>query len=79
MNPELLHTMDTYWSAANYLLIDHTYLNDNPLLKRPLTLAEMKHMLAETVARPPVQNFIYMHLNRIINQTYSNPPPKMPC
>jgi xylulose-5-phosphate/fructose-6-phosphate phosphoketolase len=34
-----------YWRAANFLSVGQIYLYDNPLLKRPLTLADVKHML----------------------------------
>jgi phosphoketolase len=44
-SPELLHRMDAYWRAANYLSVGQIYLYDNPLLRRPLTLADVKHML----------------------------------
>jgi len=43
--PELLRATDAYWRAANYLAVGQIYLHDNPLLKRPLTLADVKHML----------------------------------
>src|ERR1700676_399538 len=43
--PELLDRMDAYWRAANYLSVGQIYLYDNPLLKRPLTLADVKHLL----------------------------------
>ncbi len=36
LSPELLHRMDAYWRAANYLSVGQIYLYDNPLLKRPL-------------------------------------------
>ena len=36
LEPELLHKMDAYWRAANYLSVGQIYLYDNPLLKRPL-------------------------------------------
>ena len=39
--------MDAYWRAANYLSVGQIYLYDNPLLKRPLTLADVKHMPPE--------------------------------
>jgi phosphoketolase len=39
LTPELLHKLDAYWRAANYLAVGQIYLYDNPLLKRPLTLA----------------------------------------
>jgi phosphoketolase len=29
--PELLHRMDAYWRAANYLSVGQIYLYDNPL------------------------------------------------
>ena len=43
--PELLRRMDAYWRAANYLSVGQIYLFDNPLLKRPLVPADVKHML----------------------------------
>ena len=43
----LLHKMDAYWRAANYLSVGQIYLYDNPLLKRPLALADVK-----TAVRP---------------------------
>ena len=38
LSPELLHRMDAYWRAANYLSVGQIYLYDNPLLKKPLEL-----------------------------------------
>jgi xylulose-5-phosphate/fructose-6-phosphate phosphoketolase len=52
LTPELLDKMDAYWRAANYLSVGQIYLYDNPLLKRPLTLADVKHM-ATTRPWPP--------------------------
>ena len=66
--PELLHRMDAYWRAANYLSVGQIYLYDNPLLKRPLELADVKHMLLGHWGTTPGQNFIYVHLNRVIKQ-----------
>jgi len=37
-----LRNMDAYWRAANYLSVGQIYLYDNPLLKKPLTLAHIK-------------------------------------
>jgi xylulose-5-phosphate/fructose-6-phosphate phosphoketolase len=65
---DLLRKMDAYWRAANYLSVGQIYLCDNPLLKRPLTLADVKHMLLGHWGTTPGQNFIYVHLNRIIKQ-----------
>ena len=67
LSPELLQKMDAYWRAANYLSVGQIYLYDNPLLKRPLTLADVKHMLLLGHDLPG-QNFIYVHLNRVIKK-----------
>src|SRR6266516_7956509 len=66
--PELLDRMDAYWRAANYLSVGQIYLYDNPLLKRPLSLADVKHMLLGHWGTTPGQNFIYVHLNRVVRE-----------
>ncbi len=66
--PELLRKMDAYWRAANYLSVAQIYLFDNPLLKRPLLLSDVKPMLLGHWGTTPGQNFIYVHLNRIIRE-----------
>jgi xylulose-5-phosphate/fructose-6-phosphate phosphoketolase len=68
LTPELLHKIDAYWRAANYLSVGQIYLYDNPLLKRPLTLADVKHMLLGHWGTTPGQNFVYAHLNRVIKK-----------
>ena len=68
LTPELLHQMDAYWRAANYLSVGQIYLYDNPLLKRPLALTDVKHMLLGHWGTTPGQNFIYTHLNRVIKK-----------
>ena len=66
--PDLLSRMDAYWRAANYLSVGQIYLADNPLLKRPLALSDVKRMLLGHWGTTPGQNFIYVHLNRIIKE-----------
>jgi xylulose-5-phosphate/fructose-6-phosphate phosphoketolase len=66
--PDFLKKMDAYWRAANYLAVGQIHLFDNPLLKRPLTLADVKPMLLGHWGTNPGQNFIYVHLNRVIMQ-----------
>ncbi|MBD2655470.1 phosphoketolase family protein [Synechocystis sp. FACHB-383] len=68
LTPQLLSKMDAYWRAANYLSVGQIYLFDNPLLKRPLTLADIKPMLLGHWGTTPGQNFIYVHLNRVIKK-----------
>ncbi len=64
--PELLHTMDMYWRAANYLSAGQLYLLSDPLLRRPLTEADFKKKIVGHWGTVPGQNFIYTHLNRAI-------------
>jgi xylulose-5-phosphate/fructose-6-phosphate phosphoketolase len=66
LTPEQLRNLDAYWRAANYLSVGQIYLYDNALLKRPLQLTDVKHMLLGHWGTTPGQNFIYTHLNRII-------------
>jgi xylulose-5-phosphate/fructose-6-phosphate phosphoketolase len=68
LSQDLLTRMDAYWRAANYLSVGQIYLMDNPLLKRPLTLADIKPRLLGHWGTTPGLNFIYVHLNRVINQ-----------
>jgi len=68
VSTELLGKMDAYWRATNYLSVGQIYLRDNPLLKRPLALADIKHVLLGHWGTTPGQNFIYVHLNRAIKQ-----------
>ena len=66
--PEVLQRMDAYWRAANYLSIGQIYLLDNPLLKEPLKLDDIKPRLLGHWGTTPGLNFIYVHLNRIIKE-----------
>src|SRR6202158_3554355 len=66
--PDLLDRMDAYWRAANYLSVGQIYLYDNPLLKRALAIGDVKHMLLGHWGTTPGQNFIYVHLNRVIKK-----------
>jgi len=65
---ELLSKMDAYWRAANYLSVGQLYLRDNPLLHEPLKLTHIKSMLLGHWGTTPGQNFIYVHLNRVIKE-----------
>jgi xylulose-5-phosphate/fructose-6-phosphate phosphoketolase len=68
LSATLLKKIDAYWRAANYLSVGQLYLRDNPLLKKPLQLAHVKNMLLGHWGTTPGQNFIYTHLNRVINK-----------
>jgi xylulose-5-phosphate/fructose-6-phosphate phosphoketolase len=68
LSNEELQRMDAWWRAANYLSVGQIYLLDNPLLKEPLTLAHVKSRLLGHWGTAPGLNFLYVHLNRAINQ-----------
>ncbi len=65
---EELLRMDAYWRAANYLSVGQIYLYDNPLLREPLRLAHVKPLVVGHWGTTPGQNFIYVHLNRVIKK-----------
>ena len=68
VTPDLLERMDAYWRAANYLAVGQIYLLDNPLLREPLHAKHIKPRLLGHWGTTPGQNFIYVHLNRIITE-----------
>jgi xylulose-5-phosphate/fructose-6-phosphate phosphoketolase len=72
LSPELLRKMDAYWRAANYLSVGQIYLLDNPLLKKRLRPEHIKPRLLGHWGTTPGQNFIYVHLNRVINENDLN-------
>ena len=65
---EMLEDMDAYFRASNYLAACQLYLLDNPLLKEELKLEHIKKKLVGHWGTVPGQNFIYTHLNRVINK-----------
>lgn len=66
--PNLMRKMHAYWQAANYLSVGQIYLYDNPLLKQPLKLTDIKPRLLGHWGTTAGLNFIYVHLNRIIKE-----------
>ncbi|HEX4497484.1 MAG TPA: phosphoketolase family protein, partial [Thermoanaerobaculia bacterium] len=66
LSPEILNTIDAWWRAANYLSVGQIYLYKNPLLKTPITIEDIKPRLLGHWGTTPGLNFVYVHLNRII-------------
>ena len=60
--------INAFWRAANYLSVGQIYLLDNPLLKRPLALSDIKPRLLGHWGTTPGLNFIYAHMNRVIKR-----------
>lgn len=63
-----LNHMNQYFRALNYLSVAQLYLLDNPLLRRGLVITDIKPNVVGHWGTAPGQNFIYMHLNRIIKK-----------
>ena len=68
LKAEELEKINAYFRAANYLAACELYLKDNPLLKEPLKLEHIKSKLVGHWGTTPGQNFVYVHLNRIIKK-----------
>ncbi len=68
LSEDLLQKINAYWRAANYLSVGQIYLWDNPLMQKPLKPEHIKPMLLGHWGTTPGQNFIYVHLNRIIKK-----------
>ncbi len=64
-----LRIIDTWWRAANYLTVGQIYLQDNPLLRDPLTPEQIKPRLLGHWGTSPGLSFIYAHTSRLIRQT----------
>ena len=60
--------LDKWWNASNYLTACQLYLLENPLLEKPLTREMIKRKIVGHWGTCPGQNFIYTHLNRMINK-----------
>lgn len=67
-----LKKMDEYFRVLNYLSVAQLYLLDNPLLRRELKITDVKPNVVGHFGTTPGQNFIYMHLNRIIKKNDLN-------
>jgi len=72
LTAEQVQAMQRYWQAANYLTVGQIYLQDNPLLRRPLQPEDIKPRLLGHWGTSPGQNFIYLHLNRLIKERNAN-------
>ena len=68
LTPAQLKQGDAWWRASNYLSACQLYLLDNPLLKRPLAASDLKQTIVGHWGTVPGQNFIYTHLNRVIQK-----------
>jgi xylulose-5-phosphate/fructose-6-phosphate phosphoketolase len=68
LSADMLNRMDAWWRAANYLSVGQIYLMANPLLREPLNRNHIKPRLLGHWGTTPGLNFIYVHMNRLINE-----------
>jgi xylulose-5-phosphate/fructose-6-phosphate phosphoketolase len=68
LSAEQLQKLDAYWRASNYLSVGQIYLLDNPLLREPLKREHVKPRLLGHWGTSPGLNFLYVHLNRVIQR-----------
>jgi xylulose-5-phosphate/fructose-6-phosphate phosphoketolase len=68
LSEQELSLIDAWWRAANYLSVGQIYLMDNPLLRQPLQREHIKPRLLGHWGTTPGQNFVYVHLNRVIKE-----------
>lgn len=68
LSSEELRKVHAYWRAANFISVGQIYLYANPLLREPLSLKHVKPRLLGHWGTTPGLNFIYVHLNRLIQK-----------
>ena len=67
-NKKYIDKLNKYFNATNYLTVAQLYLQDNPLLKRELEKKDIKNKIVGHWGTCAGQNFVYAHLNRVINK-----------
>src|SRR6201987_5638330 len=72
LSPDELRKVDGYWHAANFVSVGQIYLYANPLLREPLSTKHIKPRLLGHWGTTPGLNFIYVHMNRLINENDLN-------
>jgi len=68
LSPDELGKIDAYWRASLYLCLGMLYLKQNPLLREPLKVAQIKPRLLGHWGSDAGQSFTYIHFNRLINK-----------
>ena len=68
LSSDELRRIDAWWRACNYLSVGMIYLRDNPLLREPLKVENVKHRLLGHWGASPALSFVWAHLNRVIKR-----------
>src|SRR6202158_642995 len=72
LDADELKRIDAFWRACKYLALGMIYLQENPLLREPLKPEHIKSRLLGHWGTSPGLSFIYVHLNRLIQDTDAN-------
>jgi len=68
LSAEEVRKTDAFWRACNYLALGMIYLQDNPLLREPLSPGHIKSRMLGHWGASPALSFVYAHLNRVIKK-----------
>jgi xylulose-5-phosphate/fructose-6-phosphate phosphoketolase len=68
LNEVEAHKTHAFWRACNYVALGMIYLQDNPLLRKPLRAEHIKNRMLGHWGASPALSFIYTHLNRVIRR-----------
>ncbi len=68
LSAEDLRKIDAYWRASLYLCVGMLFLQDNPLLRKPLKMEHVKKRLLGHWGSDPGQSFTWVHLNRLVKK-----------
>ncbi|HDZ16326.1 hypothetical protein LCGC14_1008720 [marine sediment metagenome] len=68
LDAKSLSNINDYWRACNYLAAGMIYLQDNPLLRKPLEADHIKNRLLGHWGASPALSFSYVHMSRLIKK-----------
>jgi xylulose-5-phosphate/fructose-6-phosphate phosphoketolase len=68
LGDEEVRRTHAFWRACNYLALGMIYLQENPLLRRPLEPEHIKNRMLGHWGASPALSFTYTHLNRVIKK-----------
>jgi xylulose-5-phosphate/fructose-6-phosphate phosphoketolase len=68
LSSDELRKIDAYWRASLYLCLGMLYLKENPLLREPLKIEQIKPRLLGHWGSDAGQSFTYIHFNRLIEK-----------
>ncbi len=68
LSDDELARIDAWWKANRYMTVGQIYLQENPLLRRPLRPEDIKPRLLGHWGTSPGLSFLYAHMSRLIRE-----------